>query len=60
VARNKLKFKQSDIVRGLKAGQKLGIDFAVTVQPDGSLLFMRDEKKSERRQPPKSKEWPTL
>lgn len=58
MARNKLRFKQSDIVRGLKAGQKLGIDFAVTVQPDGSLLFMRADKKQESR--PKEKERPVI
>jgi len=60
VPRAKTRFKHSDIVRGLKAGQKLGIDFSVRVEPDGSLMFVRADDKKQERKPPKGKEWPSL
>lgn len=60
MARAVAKFKQSDIVRGLKAGRKLGIDFSVRVEPDGTLLFVKADAGKTERRPPKGKEWPTL
>lgn len=58
--RANVKFKQSDIVRALKAGQKVGVDFSVRIEPDGSLLFVRSDDKKIERRPPKGKEWPPL
>lgn len=55
-----VKFKQSDVVRMLKAGKAVGIDFSVTVQPDGTLTFIRSDDKKVERRPPKGKDWPTL
>ena len=49
MARNKLKIKQSDLTRALKAIQKVGADFSLRVEQDGSLLLVKESDKKEDR-----------
>jgi hypothetical protein len=57
VARGKLKFRQKDIERALRAVKRVGIEAKVVIELDGSISIMsiRDEEADER-----ASEWDTV